>query len=68
MIRLIITVGILLLALSFFGISIRAIVESPTGHDNLMFVWEVLRTGWGVAVGWYHLIVDTILSVLPEQQ
>ena len=66
MIRLIIIVAILLLALSFFGISIRAIVQSPTGQDNLTFVWQILHTGWGIILGWYHLLISTIQSVLPE--
>ena len=33
---------ILVLALSFFGISIQSIVNSPTGQANLMFVGDLL--------------------------
>ncbi|MEK7602303.1 MAG: hypothetical protein AAB472_02360 [Patescibacteria group bacterium] len=67
LVRLIILVTVLVLALSFFGISIRGIVSSPTGHDNLTFVWELIHTGWGIIVSQYHHLVDVIQSVLPEQ-
>lgn len=65
MVRFIIIVAILILALSFFGISIRSIVESPTGHDNFTFMWELIKTGWHILLGWFHIIVTTIQSVLP---
>jgi len=64
MVRLIIIVAILILALSFFGISIRAIVESPTGHDNFTFLWELIRTGWNIILGWVHLVTGAIQTVL----
>ena len=57
LVRLLIIVAILLLALSFFGISVRSIVESPTGHDNFTFIWELIRTGWHILVGWADLII-----------
>ena len=64
-VRLLIILAILVLALSFFGISIRAIVQSPTGHDNFTFMWELIRTGWHILIGWVTLIVSTVQSVFP---
>ncbi|MDB5189347.1 MAG: hypothetical protein JWL82_304 [Parcubacteria group bacterium] len=65
MVRFLIILAVLILALSFFGISIRAIVQSPTGHDNFTFVWELIKTGWHILAGWFHVIVVTIQSVIP---
>ncbi len=39
-------VFILLLALSFFGISIQAIINSPAGQENFSYLIEVLSRGW----------------------
>lgn len=65
MVRFIIIVAILILALSFFGISIRGIVESPVGHDNFTFIWELIRTGWHILVGWVSATIALLQSVLP---
>ncbi len=46
MVRLIILVIILILALSYFGISIRDVATSPTGEDNFSFVWTHVKEGW----------------------
>lgn len=46
MIRFVILIIILILALSYFGISIRDIAESPTGEDNLSYVWSYVKDGW----------------------
>jgi hypothetical protein len=66
MVRFLIIVAILILALSFFGISIRAIVQSPVGHDNFTFMWELIKTGWRIILGWAHYIVATIQSFVPN--
>lgn len=43
----IIVVGlILILALGYFNISIRAVVESPTTQDNLNYVGDTGRSVW----------------------
>lgn len=65
MVRFIILVAILILALSFFGISIRAIVESPTGHDNFAFIWNIILNGWHVIRAWFELFVSTVQAVIP---
>ena len=62
MIRALVLVAIFILLLSFFGISIRTIVESPTGHDNFTFLWQLIRTGWHIIVGWVDTIIATVRS------
>ena len=67
MVRFLIIIAILILALSFFGISIRAIVQSPTGQDNFSFVWDMIQNGWHILTAWFALIVATIKQYLPHQ-
>ena len=50
---------VFVLALSFFGISIRAIIESPAGQANLAYLSSL-----GISV-WHWLIVN--LSQLKSQ-
>lgn len=66
MVRFLILLAILILALSFFGISIRAIVESPTGHDNFTFIWQLIQTGWHILVGWFGVILAAFHTVFPH--
>ena len=55
MLRLIILIIIALLVLSFFGISIRGIIESPTGQENFAYAWELIV----LAAQWiWNLIVE----------
>lgn len=63
MIRFIILLVILILALSYFGISIRNIVESPTGQDNLGFVWTYIQDGWDILVMWLASLIQAIKNV-----
>lgn len=37
---------VLILALSFFGISIQAIVNSPAGQQNFAYIGGLLSQGW----------------------
>lgn len=46
MVRLIIWVVIGLLALSFFGISLEALYNSPTNQENISFLGRLLGQGW----------------------
>lgn len=46
---------VLVLALSFFGISIRAIVMSPAGQENFTYIYQVLQTFWHWLQGWITL-------------
>ena len=46
MLKLIFWVVVGLLALSFFGISLRSLVESPQTQDNFSFMAALLTDGW----------------------
>ncbi len=37
---------VLFLALSFFGISLRAIIESPMGQENLTYLTHLATSFW----------------------
>ncbi len=54
MVRLIIWIVIGLLALSFFGISLRALVDNPTNQDNWSFLLALLRDGWDYITAWFE--------------
>ncbi len=63
MVRFIILLIILVLALSYFGISIRNIVESPTGQDNFTFVWAHIKEGWELLVVWVAGIIQSLKNI-----
>jgi hypothetical protein len=46
MLKLIFWIAILVLALSFFGISVQAIIGSPAGQENVTYVLRLLSQGW----------------------
>jgi hypothetical protein len=52
MVHLIIWIVIGLLALSFFGISLRALVDNPTNQDNMEFLTSTLHMGWDYILAW----------------
>lgn len=37
---------LLVLGLSFFGISLKAIIESPAGQANFVYLFHLLSLGW----------------------
>lgn len=45
-------VFILFLALSFFGISIQAIINSPAGQENFGYLVDLLIQAWLWATQW----------------
>lgn len=53
MLHLIVWVVIGLLALSFFGISLRALVDNPTNQDNMEFLTSTLAMGWDYIQAWF---------------
>lgn len=52
MIRLIIWVVVGTLALSFFGISLRELIQNPQTQDNFSFIIDLVRNGWHLLTGW----------------
>jgi hypothetical protein len=51
MLYLIFLFFIFFLALSFFGISIEAIVNSPAGQVNLIYLSHLFSQGWQFITG-----------------
>jgi hypothetical protein len=46
MVKAVIYVVILVLVLSFFGVSLQHLVEGPTTQANFHYVWDLLLEGW----------------------
>jgi hypothetical protein len=46
MVKIIILVVIAILVLSFFGITIQSIVQSPAGQANFAYIWSLVLIGW----------------------
>jgi len=63
MVRFIILVIILILALSYFGISIRDIAQSPTGEDNFTFVWKYIKEGWEILTVFIAGLIEAVRAV-----
>ena len=52
MFRLIIWVVVGTLALSFFGISLRELLQDPQTQDNFSFIIVLVQNGWQFLTGW----------------
>ncbi|HVB20252.1 MAG TPA: hypothetical protein VNF51_03165 [Candidatus Paceibacterota bacterium] len=52
LLKLIFWILILVLALSFFGISIQAIVSSPAGQANFAYLSNLLQHVWLWSTAW----------------
>ncbi|OGG41002.1 hypothetical protein A2118_00390 [Candidatus Kaiserbacteria bacterium GWA2_50_9] len=52
LLRLVFWAIVLVLALSFFGISIQSIVNSPTGQANVAYITDVLTQVWQWTTYW----------------
>jgi hypothetical protein len=63
MVKMIIWIAIGLLALSFFGISLRGLYESPTNQDNLSFLITLLNQGWTLIVHWFQTLPDFFKNI-----
>lgn len=53
MLRTIFWAFVLVLALSFFGISLRAIIMSPAGQENFGYVYHLLVQFWDWIAGFF---------------
>jgi len=62
MLRLIFWVLILFLALSFFGISIQAIVSSPAGQANLNYLVNLSSQAWQ----WFIQFIQPMLQAVQS--
>lgn len=61
MLRLVFWGFVFVIALSFFGISIRAIVESPAGQANLAYLSSLFISAW-------HWLVTMLTQLKLEIQ
>ncbi|MGH7174863.1 MAG: hypothetical protein ACREGR_00705 [Minisyncoccia bacterium] len=52
MLKLLILIVIGVLALSFFGITIQSIVNSPAGQENLAYIGTLFTMLWGSFLAW----------------
>lgn len=57
MLRTIFWAFVFLLALSFFGISIQAIVNSPAGQANVSYIMNLLSQLWLWSTAWIRPMV-----------
>ena len=63
MIRFIILIIIVILVLSYLGISIRDVAQSPTGQDNFSFVWMYVKDGWEIVTTFIAALIERIQAV-----
>ncbi len=47
MIRILMWTAIAVLIMSFFGVSIQAVIESPTGQENITYLLGLMKAGIG---------------------
>lgn len=66
MVRLIIWVIVGLLALSFFGISLEALYNSPTNQENISFIGKLLAEGWNVIADQLNGFVEFIKELVAS--
>jgi len=46
MFKLIFWIVVLILILSYLGISLQEIITSPAGQENIQYVFHLLNQGW----------------------
>lgn len=63
MLRLIIWVIVGLLALSFFGVSLEALYNSPTNQNNLSFLTRLFMEGWNVIADFLNGFIEWVKSL-----
>jgi hypothetical protein len=64
MLRAIILIIVLLLVLSFFGVSVQHIIESPTGQSNFSYVGDLLQQGWNALVIFFNSLFASIENLV----
>lgn len=64
MIELILTVIGAVIVLSFFGVSIPDIIDSPSGQQNFDWLKDLIETGFNWVVALITAVWQAILSVL----
>ena len=65
MLKLTVMIIIGLLILSFFGISLRTLVLSPTAQDNFKFAGTLIGQGWNWLVAWINSTGASLSNMIP---
>lgn len=60
MIRILFFALVVILLLSFFGVSIESVVHSPTGQSNFSYVGDLLQQGWDYIAAFLNGITHSI--------
>ncbi|MDO8624057.1 MAG: hypothetical protein Q7R54_01755 [bacterium] len=58
MLKLIFWIVIGVLALSFFGISLQSIINSPAGQENFAYLWQLIVATWN----WFIAFIQNKIS------
>ncbi len=64
MVRLVIWLVVGLLALSFFGISLEALYNTPTNQENMNFLLKLFMQGWNIIADQLNGIVEWLKSLV----
>jgi len=68
-IKMILVIVIALIVLGFFGYNIKDIVNSPTVHNNLVYVWGIVVYLWKTFIVVPALwLWDKIQEILPNSK
>lgn len=67
MVKLIVWIAIGLLALSFFGISLKSLIDSPTNQENVSFLTQLLQQGWNTMAAWLHTFLMPFFTLIHIQ-
>ena len=65
-IKAVLLIVVALVVLGFFGYNLRTIVNSPTVHDNLAYVWGLVVKFWNAVLArpalwvWDHIVIDLL--------
>ncbi|MBU0750028.1 hypothetical protein KKH15_00735 [Patescibacteria group bacterium] len=66
MIRLVIWIVVGVLALSFFGVSLKGLIQDPTTQDNFSFLSELVQEGWDHISDWFVDIRDQARDLVKK--
>jgi len=65
MVKLIFYIVVGLLVLSYFGISLQHLTESPTTQSNFSYFWSLVTEGWNELTAWIPGFLDGLSHSIP---
>lgn len=67
LIKMVLLIVIALIVLGYFGYNLKDIVNSPTVHDNLVYVWDLLVKLWNTFIATPAVwLWDKIVGLFPK--